>query len=63
MDQAEDRCRQSGFDKLSLIVFEANKVAHDFYLRLGYVEIMRKTIVDHPKIYYTGDALLLVKSL
>jgi ribosomal protein S18 acetylase RimI-like enzyme len=63
MDQAEGRCRQSGFNKLSLIVFEANKVAHDFYLRLGYVEIMRKTIVDHPKIHSTGDALLLVKSL
>ena len=63
MQAAEEKCRLLKLEKLSLIVFEANTVAHDFYLRLGYKEVMRKTIVAHPKIHFTGDALLLVKYL
>jgi len=63
MSMAESRCRQIGLPALSLIVFEANTVAHDFYLRLGYIETMRKPIVEHEMIHYTGDALLLVKTL
>lgn len=63
MRLAETRCRDMGLPCLSLIVFEANTVAYGFYRRLGYKEVMRKTIIPHPLIHYTGDALLLVKSL
>ena len=63
MHMAEEKCRELRQNKLSLIVLEANTVAHDFYLNLGYRETMRKAIVPHPLIHYTGDALLLVKRL
>lgn len=61
MHMAEEKCREIGLETLSLIVFEANSVAYDFYRRLGYREAMRKAIVPHPLIHYSGDALLLVK--
>ena len=63
MLMAEDQCRQLKLNKLSLIVFEENSIARDFYLRLGYKEVMRKAIVPHPMIHCAGDALLLVKHL
>ena len=63
MQMAEERAREKGLRKLSLIVFEANTIAYPFYLRQGYRERMRKTIIPHPLIHYTGDALLLVKTL
>jgi ribosomal protein S18 acetylase RimI-like enzyme len=63
MRMAESKCRQKHLQKMSLIVFEANTVAYDFYLRLGFQEVMRKPVVPHPLIKFTGDALLLVKHL
>lgn len=63
MQMAEDKCRSLGLGKLSLICFEANRVAFGMYSRLGYAETMRRTIVPHPLIHFSGDALLLVKRL
>lgn len=63
MQMAEEKCREKNLLKLSLIVLEGNTIAHDFYRRLGYRETLRKTIVPHPLIHYTGDAMLLVKRL
>ncbi len=63
MQMAEEKCREKNLLKLSLIVLEGNTIAHDFYKRLGYRETLRKTIVPHPLIHYTGDAMLLVKRL
>lgn len=63
MQMAEEKCRALKLNKLSLIVFEENKAAHDFYIRLGYREVMRKPIVPHPLIRCTGNALLMVKKL
>jgi ribosomal protein S18 acetylase RimI-like enzyme len=63
LQMAEDKCRKLNLRKLSLICFEANTVAHSIYQRLGYRETMRKTIVPHPLIHFTGDAMLLVKKL
>ena len=63
MLMAEDKCRQLSLNKLTLIVFEENSIAHDFYIRLGYKEVMRKPIVPNPMIHCAGDALLLVKHL
>lgn len=63
MQMAEDKCLELKLRKLSLICFAGNTVAHDFYRRRGYEEVMRKPIIPHPLIQYTGDALLLVKTL
>jgi len=63
MQMAEEKCREKKMPALSLIVLEDNTIAHGFYQRLGYREVMRKPIVPHPLIHYTGDALLLVKAL
>ncbi|MBT5484351.1 MAG: GNAT family N-acetyltransferase [Gammaproteobacteria bacterium] len=63
MEMTEAKCRKLKLAKLSLIVFEANTVAYDLYSRRGYTEVMRKAIVPHQSIHYTGDALLLVKKL
>jgi len=63
MQMAEEKCREKKMPVLSLIVLEGNTIAHGFYQRLGYREVMRKPIVPHPLIHYTGDALLLVKAL
>ena len=59
----EDKCSQLSLNKLSLIVFEENTIAHELYLYLGYKEVMRKAIVPHPMIHCEGDALLMVKHL
>ena len=61
--EAERSARALGFSKLSLIVFEQNSGARRLYERNGYVEKRRHAVVPHPLIHYTGDALLMVKSL
>ena len=33
------------------------------YERYGYAERMRRPVVPHPLIHYTGDAILMVKEL
>ncbi len=63
LNEAERTCRQMGFSKLSLIVFEQNVGARRLYERVGYVERRRHPVVPHPLIHYTGDALLMVKEL
>ena len=63
LDEAERTCRQLGFETLSLIVFEQNIRARRLYERYGYAERRRHLVVPHPLIHYTGDALLMVKSL
>lgn len=63
MNEAELDARAKGFEKLSLVVFEQNRVALDLYKRLGYKEVMRQQIIPHPLIHYTGYALLMVKML
>ena len=60
---AEQQAEENGFDKLSLIVFEQNEGAVRLYLRKGYREVARETVVPHPLIHFEGDALLMIKSL
>lgn len=62
MQFAEDKARESGLSKLSLIVFEDNP-AKRLYESLGYREVMRERVVDHPLIVHSGYAVLMVKSL
>jgi len=46
---------------MSLVVFEQNRDALRLYQRHGYREVARESIVPHPLIRLTGDALLMVK--
>lgn len=63
MRLAETHAIARGFTKLSLIVFEQNVGAKRLYERLGYKEVGRETIVPHPLIHYTGEAVLMVKTV
>ncbi len=63
MRLAETQAIAQGFTKLSLIVFEQNAKAKHLYDRLGYREIDRRAIVPHALIHYTGDAILMVKTV
>lgn len=47
--------------RLSLICFERNSVARDFYLRRGFRIADRRPVVPHPALHHKGgDALLMV---
>ena len=63
LEEAEGTCLHLGFSKLSLIVFEQNVQARHLYERYGYVETRRHSVIPHPLIHYTGDALLMVKNV
>jgi ribosomal protein S18 acetylase RimI-like enzyme len=60
LDAARAKARKLGADRLSLICFEQNEGAMRLYRRQGFVEVDRRTIVPHPLIHYTGDAVLMV---
>jgi len=48
--------------RLSLICFERNVAARDFYLRRGFEVTDRRPLVPHPCLHYAdGDALLMVR--
>jgi len=63
LNEAERTAHALGFSKLSLIVFEQNAGAKRLYDRHGYVEKKRHAVVPHQLIHFTGDALLMVKSI
>jgi len=58
---AEEHAKAKGFSKLSLIVFEDNQIAKNFYDRHGFKETARERVVAHQLIHYKGDAVLMVK--
>jgi ribosomal protein S18 acetylase RimI-like enzyme len=60
---AEDKARERGIDKTSLIVFDENTRARDLYLARGYIEVKREAVVPHDLILHRGNALLMVKTL
>lgn len=60
---AEQQAVDRGLGKMSLIVFEENISAGRLYARLGYREVARAETVPHRLIRYTGDAVLMVKTL
>ncbi|MFV1997285.1 MAG: GNAT family N-acetyltransferase [Acidiferrobacterales bacterium] len=63
MRLAEQQADEKGLNKTSLIVFEDNSNAGRLYERLGYKEVSRVATVPHELIHYTGDAILMVKTL
>ncbi|MEH6468865.1 MAG: GNAT family N-acetyltransferase [Porticoccus sp.] len=60
---ANQQAKLRRFNKLSLIVFEENAGAKRLYEEFGFKEVGRETIVAHPFIPHTGDAILMVKTL
>ncbi|MDH3738365.1 MAG: GNAT family N-acetyltransferase [Alphaproteobacteria bacterium] len=57
---AVERAKKMDLPRLSLICFERNEDALRLYLRLGYTEIDRRTVVPHPTLHYAdGGAILL----
>lgn len=60
---AEQRARELSLGSLSLLVFDANDGAARLYERHGYSEVDRRAIVPHPLIHFTGDVVLLEKTL
>ena len=61
---AEHQARANGFDKMSIQVYAQNTGAVRLYERLGYSHVASEPVRLHPSPpYYTGDVLLLMKSL
>lgn len=58
---AQQQAADLGYTRISLVVFEQNRDALRLYERHGYLEVARESIVPHPLIRMTGDALLMVK--
>lgn len=63
LDLAEAQARERNFTRMSLIVFDQNEGAKRLYVRHRYGEVAREPVVPHPLIRYTGDALLMVKTI
>jgi len=60
---AEERATHRNQWGLSLIAFEENVGATQLYRRHGYEVVDQRTVVPHPLIHATGEALLMVKRL
>ena len=61
---AENLARTHGFDKMSIQVYAQNTGAVRLYTRHGYKQVASDPVRLHPSPpYYTGDVLLLMKSL
>lgn len=63
MALAKQQAILKGLNKLSLVVFENNEHATRIYKNLGYEEVKREKIVEHPMINHSGDAILMVKTI
>jgi ribosomal protein S18 acetylase RimI-like enzyme len=61
---AEHLARANDFDRMSIQVYAQNTGAVRLYERLGYTRVASAPVRLHPcPPYYTGDVLLLMKSL
>jgi len=63
LTHAEQLAKKHRYQKLSLIVFEQNIPARRLYESSGFLERRREPVHPHPLIHFTGDVLLMVKSL
>ena len=62
MAAAHRRAAELGRRRISLICFDANRAARNFYSRLGFAELARRPIHPHPTLHYgAGDAVLLAR--
>ncbi|MEM1362084.1 MAG: GNAT family N-acetyltransferase [Pseudomonadota bacterium] len=61
---AENLARVNGFDRVSIQVYAQNTGAVRLYERHGYMQVASDPVRLHPTPpYYTGDVLLLMKTL
>ena len=60
MRRAEDMARSHGYDRMSLLCFEANEQATRLYRSLGYGTTKRADIVPHPMIKIESGGLMLM---
>jgi len=61
MAAVNQRAKDLGLPRISLICFERNTGAMRLYQRLGFREKDRRPLVPHPSLHYQeGDAVLLV---
>lgn len=64
MQTAETQAKAAGYDKMSIQVYAQNSGAVQLYQRLGYAVTAKSAVRDHPcQPYYTGDVLLLKRTL
>lgn len=56
---ARNQARRAALDSLSLLVFEQNAEAVALYERHGFREVDRRPVVQHAKICFGGDVLLM----
>ena len=63
MSTCEDIARGISATSLSLIVSSENRVAHGFYLKLGYEELASQPLIAFPGGPGGGQWLLMVKNL
>ncbi len=64
MAHAEKQARDAGFETVSIQVYGQNDGAVRLYRRLGYDVAAQSPVLNHPcQPYYTGDVLLLLKSV
>jgi ribosomal protein S18 acetylase RimI-like enzyme len=63
MQDVETQAANAGRSLISIVVFGQNEAALRFYRRLGYTETERRPVIAHACHPYTGDALLLTKTI
>ena len=63
MEAALQDAQSRGLTQLSLIAFEQSEGSRRLYFRLGYDMVDQRPIVPHPLIRYTGNALLMTRSV
>lgn len=62
LDCVEALALTRAIQQLSLICFERNDIAREFYFRRGFCIADRRPLVPHPALHYSdGDALLMVR--
>jgi GNAT superfamily N-acetyltransferase len=58
---ARDQAAENGFKDLSLYVFAQNAGAIALYEKHGYKLAGRTPLVEHPRLRYTGDILIMTR--
>lgn len=63
MTCAIDAGREKGFERMSLLALQGNTAALKLYDSLGFRELKRRPIVDHPALRFKGALLLMAKDI
>ncbi|MEL6384996.1 MAG: GNAT family N-acetyltransferase [Cyanobacteria bacterium J06626_18] len=63
LDLATHQAKMQNLPELSLLCFEQNVGAARLYERYGFQTVNRAPVVPHPLIHYTGNILLMTKSV